>query len=63
MPAGTFYWFHVTSEEQLVMLRIGAQAGEGDRFHRIDIEGNTMKGDDPVNKQVPLILSEKWYGR
>jgi len=63
LPAGTFYWFHVTSEEQLVMLRIGAQAGQGDRFRRIDIKGEIMQGDDPANKQVPLILSDKWYGR
>jgi quercetin dioxygenase-like cupin family protein len=63
LPAGTFYWFHVVSEEQLVMLRIGAQAGEGDRFHRIDTEGKLMQGDDPANKQVPLILSDTWYGR
>lgn len=63
LPSGTFYWFHVVSEEQLVMLRIGAQAGDGDRFHRIDVEGKTMQGDDPANKQVPLILSDNWYGR
>jgi hypothetical protein len=22
-----------------------------------------MQGDDPANKQVPLILSDRWYGR
>ena len=42
LPAGTFYWFHVTSDEQLVMLRIGAQASQGDRFRRIDIKGETQ---------------------
>ena len=35
----------------------------GDRFRRIDIKGEVMQGDDPANKQVPLILSDVWYGR
>ena len=63
LPHGTFYWFHVTSEEPLVMLRVGAQAGDGDRFRRIDIDGATFEGDDPANKQVPLLPSDRWYGR
>ena len=63
LPHGTFYWFHVFSEEPLVMLRIGAQAGSGDRFQRIAIDGTKMEGDDPANKQVPLVLSDAWYGR
>jgi quercetin dioxygenase-like cupin family protein len=63
LPHGTFYWFHVTSDEPLVMLRIGAQAASGDRFARIDIHGEPMKGDDPANKQEPLILSPNWFGR
>ena len=63
LPHGTFYWFHVTSTEPLVMLRIGAAAGEGDRFGRVDIHGGVMQGDDPANKQVPLVLSDHWYGR
>jgi mannose-6-phosphate isomerase-like protein (cupin superfamily) len=63
LPQGTFYWFHVTSEEPLVMLRIGAAAEEGDRYGRIDIEGAPMPGDDPKNKQVKLELSDRWYGR
>ena len=45
------------------MLRVGAQAGDGDRFRRIDIDGATFEGDDPANKQVPLLLSDRWYGR
>jgi hypothetical protein len=45
------------------MLRIGAQAASGDRFARIDIHGEPMKGDDPANKQEPLILSPNWFGR
>jgi mannose-6-phosphate isomerase-like protein (cupin superfamily) len=63
LPRGTFYWFHATGDEPLVMLRIGAASGEGDRFGRIDIHGGVMQGDDPANKQVPLVLSDQWYGR
>jgi quercetin dioxygenase-like cupin family protein len=64
LPPGTFYWFHVTSDEPLVMLRVGAAAGEGsDRYRRIDIDGGIMRGDDPRNKQVKLVLSDSWYGR
>jgi quercetin dioxygenase-like cupin family protein len=63
LPHGTFYWFHVTSDEPLVMLRVGASAGGGDRFQRIDIDGGVMTGDDPRNKQVELHLSDRWYGR
>ena len=63
LPHGTFYWFHVTSTEPLVMLRVGASAGKGERFYRTDINGAIMEGDDPANKQVPLVLSDEWYGR
>ena len=64
LPPGSFYWSHVTSDEPLVMLRVGAAAGEGkDRYRRIDIDGNIMTGDDPRNKQVELHLSDAWYGR
>ena len=63
LPHGTFYWFHVCSQEPLVMVRVGGAAGEGDRFGRIDTEGKVMEGDDPRNKQVPVVLSHKWYGR
>jgi mannose-6-phosphate isomerase-like protein (cupin superfamily) len=63
LPHGTFYWFHVTSKEPLVMLRIGAQFGEGERFYRIGIDGQPMVGDDPKNKPAELVLSDEWYGR
>ena len=63
LPHGTFYWFHVCSEEPLVMVRIGAGDGAGDRFGRIDSDGKTMEGDDPRNKQVPVVMSDAWYGR
>ena len=63
LPRGTFYWFHTTSEEPMVLLRVGSSSTDGDRFDRIDHEGKTMAGDDPRNKQRPLVLSDRWYGR
>ncbi len=66
LPAGAFYWFRCCSEEPLVMARIGAAAGGSpvsERFHRIGVDGKKMEGDDPRNKQVPVVLSDAWYGR
>ena len=63
LPHGAYYWFHVCSEEPLVMARIGAGTLDGDRFARLDSEGGVMEGDDPRNKQVPVVFSDKWYGK
>ena len=63
LPRGTYYWFQVFSEEPLVMVRIGALSGEGDRFGRIDTQGKPMEGDDPRNKQTPVVLSGQWFGK
>jgi mannose-6-phosphate isomerase-like protein (cupin superfamily) len=64
LPAGTFYWFKAQGEEPLVMIRIGALAGEGgDIYHRINIKGLSMAGDSKENKEVPLILRDgAWFG-
>ncbi|MFM9884284.1 MAG: cupin domain-containing protein [Burkholderiales bacterium] len=63
LPHGTFYWFKATSEEPLVMLRVGGAAGEGtDRFERIGADGKLMDGFSADNKQVEVILSDKWFG-
>src|SRR5271156_2074276 len=41
LPHGTFYWFKATSEERLVMVRIGAAAFDGvDRHGRINPDGS-----------------------
>ena len=63
LPHGTFYWFRATSDEPLVMLRIGCTAGEGaDIFERIGADGKLMDGFSVTNKQVEVILTDKWFG-
>ena len=62
MPHGTFYWFKATSDEPLVMARIGVAAFDGvDRYGRINPDGNEMRGDSVENKQVELIMSARWF--
>jgi len=62
LPHGTFYWFKATSEEPLVMVRIGAAAFDGvDRYGRINPDGSEMRGDSVENKQVELIMSDHWF--
>jgi len=62
LPHGTFYWFKATSDEPLVMARIGAAAFDGvDRHGRINPDGSEMRGDSLENKQVELIISDRWF--
>jgi mannose-6-phosphate isomerase-like protein (cupin superfamily) len=62
LPHGTFYWFKALAEEPLVMLRVGSAASEGgDRFARLAIDGRPMEGNSTENKEVELILSDKWF--
>ncbi len=59
IPAGAFYWFHATSEEPLVMLRVGAALDVNqDVLARVDIEGKPFGGYSAENKEVPLVLDE-----
>jgi Cupin domain len=62
LPHGTFYWFKATSEEPLVMVRVGAAAFDGvDRHGRIAPDGSEMRGDSVENKQVELIMSDRSF--
>ena len=62
LPHGTFYRFKATSDEPLVMVRIGAAAFDGvDRHGRIGLDGSEMRGDSVENKQVELIMSDRWF--
>ena len=49
-------------DEPLVMARIGAAAFDGvDRHGRINPDGSEMRGDSLENKQVELIMSDRWF--
>jgi mannose-6-phosphate isomerase-like protein (cupin superfamily) len=62
LPHGTFYWFRALGDEPLVMVRVGSAAFEGrDRFARINRDGQPMEGNSAENKEVELILSERWF--
>jgi hypothetical protein len=44
------------------MVRIGAAAFDGvDRHGRIGPDGGEMRGDSVENKQVELIMSDRWF--
>jgi mannose-6-phosphate isomerase-like protein (cupin superfamily) len=63
LPHGTFYWFRATSEEPLVMVRVACAAFDGkDKHGRIRVDGTPMGGFSAENKQVEVILSDRWYG-
>ncbi|HEX9808275.1 MAG TPA: cupin domain-containing protein [Alphaproteobacteria bacterium] len=61
LPAHAYYWFHATSEEPLVLLRIGCKAGEGDLSERLNIRGEPMPGGHPDNKPVKPVFKDGEY--
>jgi mannose-6-phosphate isomerase-like protein (cupin superfamily) len=54
LPAGTYYYFYATSEEPLVLLRVGCRATQGDASGRLNIRGEDMPGDSQENKAGPV---------
>jgi quercetin dioxygenase-like cupin family protein len=62
LPRGTFYWFKAVGDEPLVMARVGAVVDPAkDALARINSEGKPMDGNSAENKQVPLLLGERWF--
>lgn len=61
IPAGAYYWFQATSEEPLVLIRVGARANPGDRQDRRNIKGGPLPGDSKANKQVEIIYRDDAY--
>lgn len=55
LPAGAYYKFLSTSEEPLVLMRVGCQAGQGDPAGRLNINGEPMPGDSKENGRVPMV--------
>ncbi|MFI5267145.1 MAG: cupin domain-containing protein [Chloroflexota bacterium] len=54
LPRGAYYRFESTGEENLVLLRVGAQIPGTPRY-RTKPDGSPIPGDSPDNKQVPVI--------
>jgi mannose-6-phosphate isomerase-like protein (cupin superfamily) len=58
LPAGTYYWFHSSGDVPLVMLRCGAQAGDGSVKERIGIDGKFLHGESKENKYRPPVYRD-----
>jgi mannose-6-phosphate isomerase-like protein (cupin superfamily) len=57
LPRGSFYRFYATSKEPLVMIRAGSPSPrKQEPPHRLDIEGNELRGDSQENKSVPVVF-------
>lgn len=62
LPKGNFYWFTATSEEPLVLLRIGTPNRHKMREpYRINRDGSPMEGDSKENKSVEVKFREGAY--
>lgn len=64
VPSGALYWFAAADGvEPLVMVRVGAALDVSkDVTARVDETGASLNGFSEANKEVPLILGEKWFG-
>lgn len=56
LPAGAYYWFEAISDEPLVILRVGCRVSASDPGGRLNIDGQSMPGDSPENKQTEVIV-------
>ncbi|MER8417500.1 cupin domain-containing protein [Mesorhizobium sp. M1329] len=58
LPRGAFYRFRATSEEQLVMLRVGAQTRDDvDPLEFIDVDGRSLTNDPKANYRAPTVFA------
>lgn len=62
LPAGALYSFCCTSDDPLVLLRVGARAHEGDLRDRVDENGEPLPGGSKKNKFKPPVYSDKYFG-
>ena len=63
LPAGSFYRFNATSDEPLVLLRVGAKAAPTSEHDRLNIYGDPLPTDAPGNGQGEVIPVEgKFWG-
>ncbi len=62
LPAGSFYRFNATSEEPLILLRVGCKAAPTSEHNRQNIYGEPLPTEAPGNGQVEVIprTGEYW---
>ncbi len=62
LPHGTLYRFSSSSDEPLVLIRVGCPAfADRPRQGRIGADGQPMGGFSAENKEVPVVLSGKQF--
>ncbi|MPY68969.1 MAG: cupin domain-containing protein [Alphaproteobacteria bacterium] len=62
LPKGNYYRFYATSEEPLVMIRVGnPYLGKQANPTRVNAKGEEMKGDSKENKKVETVFREGAY--
>lgn len=63
LPAGSFYRFYATSDEPLILLRVGAKAPPTSEHERENIYGDPLPTDAPGNGQVEVVPDDgKFWG-
>lgn len=62
LPAGSFYRFNATSEEPLVLLRVGSKAASASEHDRLNIYGEPLPTESKENGQVEVVprVGEYW---
>jgi mannose-6-phosphate isomerase-like protein (cupin superfamily) len=59
IPAGSYYWFVSSGEENLILLRVGAKPKGWSEFDdRVDVNGQPFPGDSAANKEKPVIVRQ-----
>ena len=63
LPSGSFYRFQATSEEPLVLLRVGAWTDRTVEFPRYNVYGDPLPADSKENGKIEVIPDEgKFWG-
>ena len=58
LPAGSYYWFQSSGQENLVMLRVGAKTPgpQSDDDDRMGVNGAPLPADSAANKKIPPVV-------
>lgn len=63
LPAGSYYRFHATSDEPLILLRVGAKAPATSDVDRENIYGDPLPTESKENGQVEVVpIPGKFWG-